>query len=486
MGKGAAVEGAGLLLSLRRWAVLAIASALIFVVYLMQYQVSALAYLLMPRFWLDAVDLSNLMFAPMMLAAVAGIPLGALADRFGVRRVVGTCLVVSVAGAGLRVFAGSYAVLLVASLLVGFAPAALNATVIRLLGAWFGSRTSFAIGVYYACSGLGASAAMLTSAVVADVTVAFGVAAAALLVVLALWWCAVKDAPLAGAKPLAGADGVGGAGGAGADDAGDIGNAGEGVVGAAGAGGIGEGGAGERCSEESAQADARISGHADADATADRGVRANESVALSGSDSMHRYLGVAARERAVWWIAVITGLGLAAKTAYLGFMPQALTAAVSAQEANVLASFVTYGGVAGCAFGPLICARRTHPKAFVVGCAFVSAALMALTAFMLETPSALLLFAAGMASSITAPIVEAIPCALPSLRSCVGSAGGIIGTTSLAMSYVIPVAIAAASGESYAIMVALTGACFLCAVPFLLLLPGLAPKKPKEPGAMQG
>lgn len=474
MGKGAAVEGAGLLLSLRRWAVLAIASALIFVVYLMQYQVSALAYLLMPRFWLDAVDLSNLMFAPMMLAAVAGIPLGALADRFGVRRVVGTCLVVSVAGAGLRVFADSYAVLLVASLLVGFAPAALNATVIRLLGAWFGSRTSFAIGVYYACSGLGASAAMLTSAVVADATVAFGVAAAALLVVLVLWWCAVKDAPLADA-----------------DSAGDAGNAGEGGAGSAGAGsagegGIGEGGAGERCSEESAQADARISRHADADAAADRGVRANENVALGGSDSMHRYLGVAARERAVWWIAIITGLGLAAKTAYLGFMPQALTAAVSAQEANVLASFVTYGGVAGCAFGPLICARRTHPKAFVVGCAFVSAALMALTAFMLETPSALLLFAAGMASSITAPIVEAIPCALPSLRSCVGSAGGIIGTTSLAMSYVIPVAIAAASGESYAMMVALTGACFLCAVPFLLLLPGLAPKKAKEPGSMRG
>lgn len=483
MGKGAAVEGAGLLLSLRRWAVLAIASALIFVVYLMQYQVSALAYLLMPRFWLDAVDLSNLMFAPMMLAAVAGIPLGALADRFGVRRVVGTCLVVSVAGAGLRVFADSYAVLLVASLLVGFAPAALNATVIRLLGAWFGSRTSFAIGVYYACSGLGASAAMLTSAVVADATVAFGVAAAALLVVLVLWWCAVKDAPLADAKSLADADGAAGAGDVGNAGEGGTGNAGEGGV---GAGGAGEGGAGERCSEESAQADARISGHADADAAADRGVRASENVALGGSDSMHRYLGVAARERAVWWIAVITGLGLAAKTAYLGFMPQALTAAVSAQEANVLASFVTYGGVAGCAFGPLICARRTHPKAFVVGCAFVSAALMALTAFMLENPSALLLFAAGMASSITAPIVEAIPCALPSLRSCVGSAGGIIGTTSLAMSYVIPVAIAAASGESYAMMVALTGACFLCAIPFLLLLPGLVPKKPKEPDATQG
>lgn len=379
--------------SIRKAGVLGIASALIFLVYLMQYQVSSLAFLLVPEFGMDSVGLANLMFAPMLLAAVVGIPLGALADRFGVKRVVGLCLAVSLAGAVLRAVSTCYGALFTGSLLLGFAPAALNANLMRLLGAWFSDKSSFAIGVYYACSGLGAAAAMLTAALFDGASGAFGASAALFAAVLLLWWVFVEDSP---AGPV-------------------------------------------------------------------RGV---------GSGTL-RYVGRAARISSVWYIALITGFGLAAKTAFLGFLPSFFGEALAPGDANFMAAFVTYGGVAGCILGPLICARRAHPRRFVVGCALAATALMLSAALLPSSPSALLLFAAGMATSVTAPIVEAIPCVLPSLRTCVGSAGGIIGTVSLAMTYAVPLAITALAGSDYLLVVCLAGGCFVLTVPFLLLLPGI-------------
>lgn len=397
-----AVRSAG-----RKWAVLAVSSAVIFTVYLMQYQIGALAFILVPRYGLSSVQLSKLLFAPMMIGALGGIPLGMLSDRFGVRRVVGSCLALSAAGAIVRSFAADYAMLVAGSLLIGFAPAALNSGVVRLFGAWFEDRTSFAVGVYYACSGLGATAAMISSALVSDEFAAFAGVAAALVAIMALWWLIVRDAP------------------------------------------------------------ARACGQAD-------------HLYAGLTWGTLRSLGVAGSSATVWCIAIITGLGLASKTAYLGFMPQVLAGAVSSQDANFLASFITYGGVLGCVLGPIICARRKHPKAFIVACAIATSALMCVTAFTLSTPSVALLFLAGVVSSITAPIVESIPSAIPALRACVGSAGGIIGSVSLAISYFTPLLITSISGDNYMMIVLLTGGSFLLAIPFMLALPGVTPASIRE------
>lgn len=369
----------------------------------MQYQVSALAYVLVPLYGIDATQLSNLMFAPMLLSAVVGIPLGVMADRFGVRRVVGACLVLSVAGAVLRAMSGSYGVMVLASTIMGFAPAALNANVLKLLGAWFGERSSMALGVYYAASGLGASAAMLSTSLVSDVAVAFWLAAAALAVMAALWWAIVRGVPFRSKSVLVS----------------DVGPAG----------------------------DAELAGDF-----------AREAL---------RCLGVAARHRVVWCVALVTGLGLAAKTAYLGFLPQALAVSVDPQEAGLLASFVTYGGIVGCALGPLIGAKSGHVRMFAVACMLLSAALVFATSLLIQHPSPVLFFVAGALSSVTAPIVEAIPCTLADLRGCVGSAGGIIGSVSLAMSFFIPLGITVLAAGDYVAVIALTGVCLLAAVPIL-------------------
>ena len=377
----------------RRWAVLAMASAFIFMAYFMQYQVSAFAYELMPAFALDTTMFSSLFFAPMLTAVFLSIPAGAAADRFGVRKVVGVCAIMALGGAVLRVFAPSYAVLLLSAVLIGFAPTALNANFMRLLGAWFDRSPGIAIGVYYACSGLGTAAALLSATLFGNVALAFATAAGAFALVAAAWWAFVADAPH-GFRPDA-------------------------------------------------------------------------------KNRMLAFVGTAARNRNVWLVALITGFGLAAKTAYLGFLPQALQASLGPDEANLLAASVTYGGIVGCVAGPAICARRARPKLFVSLCAMIAVALMAVSSLMLNAPSALLLFGVGMSTSVSAPIVESVPCLLPEIRRCVGSAGGIIGMVSLAMTYLLPLGITVVAKNDYVLLVGLTAGCFLMTVPLVLLLPSL-------------
>ena len=387
--------------SLRKWAVLLVASLLIFFVYMMQYQIASLAFLIIPQFNIDTVQLANLMLIPMLLAAALGIPLGFLADRFSVKLVVGVDLIVSVFGAYLRVGASDYATALCSMLLLGFAPAALNSNVIKLLGAWFETKTSVAIGIYYAFSGLGASAAMLSASLIANTREAFLASAIGLTVILIAWWILVPEN--------------------------------KGIRGEAG--------------------------------------RHSINSALTEPRSSWKYFAQAAKVQAVWIIALITGLGLASKTAYLGFLPTALSETVGPEQSNILASFVTYGGIVGCAMGPAICLKRKHPKAILVAFAIAAACLISASSFLLDNPSWILLFVVGMSTSVTAPIVEAIPAALPSLHGCVGSAGGIIGTVSLMMSYALPIIITAISESNMQMLVILTGACFLLTVPLIALLP---------------
>lgn len=378
----------------RRWGVLAAASLLIFVVYLMQYQISALALLITPQLGLDSIELSNLMFIPMLVAAAIGIPLGALADRFGAKLVVGVCIFISLAGAVLRVFAMSYPTMLVACMLLGFAPAALNANVMRIFGIWFGPKTNLAIGIYYACSGLGASFAMLLSASFSTTSQAFALPVVLLLVALVAWWTVVKDAPVG------------------------------------------------------------MSAHIGEHATSEN-------------------MAIAAKSWCVWCVALITGFGLAAKTAYLSFLPQAVGSFVSIQEANGFAAFVAYGGIVGCALGPLVCNRFKRTKLFVIVVAVIGSAIMVASGVLASDPKAILFFLAGALSSVTAPIVEAVPTTLRSLRGSIGSAGGIIGTLSLLMSYVLPLVMTAIAAGASTGMVTLSGVCFACTIPFLAALPGL-------------
>ena len=87
-----------------RWAIVSVVCLLCFMANYMQYQVSALAVEVMPMLNIDTVGFSMLFLVPMLTAVFFSIPLGALGDRIGSKKVVTVCTAISVAGGFLRCF----------------------------------------------------------------------------------------------------------------------------------------------------------------------------------------------------------------------------------------------------------------------------------------------------------------------------------------------------------------------------------------------
>ena len=80
-----------------RWAIVSVVCLLCFMANYMQYQVSALAVEVMPMLNIDTVGFSMLFLVPMLTAVFFSIPLGALGDRIGSKKVVTVCTAISVA-----------------------------------------------------------------------------------------------------------------------------------------------------------------------------------------------------------------------------------------------------------------------------------------------------------------------------------------------------------------------------------------------------
>ena len=83
-------------LSNYRWAILLVSGMVIFTIDFMQFQLSALAYEVMPALGIDVAQFSALLFAPMLAGAACSVPAGSLADRYGSKAVVTAALAVSV------------------------------------------------------------------------------------------------------------------------------------------------------------------------------------------------------------------------------------------------------------------------------------------------------------------------------------------------------------------------------------------------------
>ena len=107
----------------------------------MQYQVSALAVEVMPMLNIDTVGFSMLFLVPMLTAVFFSIPLGALGDRIGSKKVVTVCTAISVAGGFLRCFTlDSFTMQMTSMFLIGMGISALNANLIKVLGTWSVNR----------------------------------------------------------------------------------------------------------------------------------------------------------------------------------------------------------------------------------------------------------------------------------------------------------------------------------------------------------
>ena len=209
--------------------------------------------------------------------------------------------------------------------------------------------------------------------------------------------------------------------------------------------------------------------------------------AAPAGESPLKYFKVAAKSRNVWFIAFSYGLSLASCTAFAAFIPQALilSCGVDPVTAGVIASCAAFGSIIGSLIGPMVCARLGKWKPYLVVMMVIGTLLMvyfwAGVIMSGSIPSLPLLMVvmvcSGALGAINGPIVQAMPYALPEIRGkYAGSAGGLISTVGLLLSYFVPVLVSSVAVGSYVLNLGLESAVFLISALFILLIPELGPK----------
>lgn len=159
-----------------------------------QYQVSPLGPTVMEQFGLSTGQLSALFSAPMIPAVFLSLLGGVLIDKLGPKLVIGTGICIAAGGCVLRVFAGSYAVLLIATALTGFAAVFINAGGGKLLGGLYGAeKVNEKMGILMAASTAGMALSMFTSARFPNIKAAFGTTAVLSAVSAVLWVVFMKN-----------------------------------------------------------------------------------------------------------------------------------------------------------------------------------------------------------------------------------------------------------------------------------------------------
>lgn len=394
-----------------RWAIVSVVCLLCFMANYMQYQISALAVEVMPMLGIDTVGFSMLFLVPMLTAVFFSIPLGALGDRIGSKKVVTVCAAISVAGGFLRCFTlDSFTMQMISMFLLGMGISALNANLIKILGTWFREQTGFAMGLFYASSCVAIVIAQVCAGMFDSVFNSYMVAAVAMTVSWILWILLARDVP--------------------------------------------------------------------------------EGMPMPEPEPVFDYLKVAVKSPGVWLISIGVGFGLASTTAYSGFLPQALELGkgIDGVTAGLMAAIVTVGSFFGCIVGPAFCDKLGKFKGFLIFTTLIGAVSMFITWY---TPVGFLLWAIlvinGFFTAINGPILQSMPVLLPEIGDTyAGSAGGVIGTVSLLMSYFLPIAISAIAGVDYTLNMGLESLCFLLSAVPVFFLPELGRKAMEAAASKKG
>lgn len=107
-----------------------------------QYQLSPLASDLMTAFNISTAQYSSIFTAVLIPAIILSIIAGILADRFGLKRVIGIGLCITAFGTCQKVFANEYLVLIFCMFLTGTGATLLNANGAKLIGSYFSKEKS--------------------------------------------------------------------------------------------------------------------------------------------------------------------------------------------------------------------------------------------------------------------------------------------------------------------------------------------------------
>jgi len=158
-----------------KWVIVIVSSLVMFFSTFGQFQLPVFAPQIIPMLGIDPSMFSLLMTASMGSSIFFSIISGTLADRFGLRPVLTTAVVIAALAVILRpFFSDSYPIMLTLMFFSGFSPAFISANMAKLTGRWFGPKQiPLAIGCILLFSTLGMSLGSATAGMFPSMTSAF-------------------------------------------------------------------------------------------------------------------------------------------------------------------------------------------------------------------------------------------------------------------------------------------------------------------------
>jgi cyanate permease len=179
-----------------RWVILAVTMLVGFIGSYAQFQLPPLAYKLIPALHMSSSQFAALMAGPMTGAIFICILGGALADRYGVKKIVAAGLVLAVVGCTFRYAATSFWPFFFLMILVGLASALLTSNLAKLFGAWFPQeQMGTVMGVYMISIALAMFSGTATTPLFPSDASAFIFSGAVCFLALILWLIFARNKP---------------------------------------------------------------------------------------------------------------------------------------------------------------------------------------------------------------------------------------------------------------------------------------------------
>ena len=160
-----------------------------------QYQLSPLAEEVMGKYGLTDMQYSMVFTAPMTPAIFLSLVYGIVIDRISGKKIGFVGLILAAVGMWGRIFAGSFIVLYICMLAVGFAAAFVNSTHPRLFDGWFSPKeASICVGIFSAMSSASMAVGTGTTALMPSMESAFILSAILITCLLVFWIIFYRDA----------------------------------------------------------------------------------------------------------------------------------------------------------------------------------------------------------------------------------------------------------------------------------------------------
>jgi cyanate permease len=181
----------------RRWAILVGMTIVLIAIQFSVILPGGGAILVMQKYGIEPMAFSMIMTAPYLMGFLFAIPAGAFADRVGLNKVLLTGFFLCLLGVAIRIFSGTnFTVLMIGTIIMGFAPAVLNANSAKLLRIWFpGKANSFAMGVYTAGMSFGAAFALYYGSHISNIQTGWVFSTVLVVIGIIAWIVCYREHP---------------------------------------------------------------------------------------------------------------------------------------------------------------------------------------------------------------------------------------------------------------------------------------------------